>query len=375
MSDAEVLFRTEPLEHGGLVGIATLNVEKTLNSLSLNMVDLLQTQLSKWEEDSEIAFVWFEGAGRAFCAGGDIQNLYHDMANHLGGPCPYCEDFFSREYKLDYLIHTYKKPTIVFAHGIVMGGGLGIASACDFRIGTEKTRIAMPEITIGLIPDAGATWSFMQMPKTLAHFLALTGAQINGLDAKHVGLVNHLLPSAGKDALFAALKAEVISKTAQAGIQSVVSRFENADEFPASQIVAHEDLIDQVMGNALSDENPVAKLTTLVSEFEADDWLKKAAGTFMAGAPATAQIIVEQFARAISMNLKQMLEQEMVLASQCSRHPDFAVGVRALLIDKDADPKWRQGPLGSVPSDWIEEHFVEPWDQNPLADLDETRLT
>ena len=81
-AEAEVLFRTEPLVHGGKVGVATLNVEKTLNSLSLNMVDLLAEQLTQWEDDPEIVFVWFEGAGRAFCAGGDIQNLYHDMVAH-----------------------------------------------------------------------------------------------------------------------------------------------------------------------------------------------------------------------------------------------------------------------------------------------------
>ena len=370
----EVLFRTEELAKGGLVGVVTLNVEKTLNSLTLNMVDLLYAQLTKWEEDPEIVFVWFEGAGRAFCAGGDIQNLYHDMVGHPGGPCPYCEDFFGREYRLDYLIHTYKKPTVVFAHGIVMGGGLGIASACDFRIGTEKTRIAMPEITIGLIPDAGATYSFMRMQSELAHFLALTGAQINGQDAKHVDLVNHLMPSSNKNSLFQSLLTQVDEGDAESIILKVIEAQESTEGFPPSNLLANELIISDVMNRALDSEAPVKHLAGSLEEFAVDPWLQKAGETFANGAPTTAQIIVEQFAKARSMSLKDMLKQELTLASQCSRHPDFAEGVRALLIDKDASPKWHQAELGAVSKAWIDEHFDDPWETHPLDSLDESRL-
>lgn len=376
MSDAnapEVLFRTEPLAQGGQVGVVTLSAEKTLNSLTLNMVDLMLEQLTTWESDPDIVFIWFEGAGRAFCAGGDIQALYHDMVAHPGGPCPYCEDFFSREYRLDYLIHTYKKPTVVFAHGIVMGGGLGVASACDFRLGTEKTRIAMPEITIGLIPDAGATYSFMQMPEAVAHFLALTGAQINGADALEVGFVKHLVPSASKDELFSRLIESVTKSATSESIANAIADFEDSTDFPASNLRQHEVLINDVLSNALAADNPVAALLASLEQFGADSWLEKAAATFKSGAPATAQIIIEQFARAKSMSLKQMLMQELTLASQCSRHPDFVEGVRALLIDKDGSPAWRQPVLGGVPEDWIAEHFVDPWHEHPLADLDEAR--
>ncbi len=371
--EPEVLFRTEPLEHGGLVGVVTLSVEKTLNSLTLNMVDLLLAQLVDWESDPDIVFVWFEGAGRAFCAGGDIQALYHDMVANPGGPCPYCEDFFSREYRLDYLIHTYQKPTFVFAHGIVMGGGLGMASACDFRLGTEKTRIAMPEITIGLIPDAGATYSFMQMPETIAHFLALTGGQINGEDALAVGFVNHLVPSERKEELFSRLTNKVKASSAKEDISLAIERCVDRTDFPASNLEQHEALIEDVMAKSLASENPIMTLLDLAEQLAQDPWLEKAAATLKSGAPATAQIILEQFARAKTMTLKQMLMQELTLASQCSRHPDFAEGVRALLIDKDGSPAWQQPRMGEVPQDWIDAHFVDPWAKHPLADLDETR--
>tara|TARA_R110002072_G_scaffold51389_1_gene137892 strand:- start:81579 stop:82688 length:1110 start_codon:yes stop_codon:yes gene_type:complete len=368
---SEVLFRREPLTEGGFAGIATLNVEKTLNSLTLNMVDLLTDQLQAWEQDSEVAFVWFEGAGdRAFCAGGDIQNLYHDMVEHPGGPCPYCEAFFEREYRLDYLIHTYSKPTIVWGHGVVMGGGLGIASACQYRIGTEKTRIAMPEITIGLIPDAGATWSFVQMPEYFANFLALTGAQINGADAQKVGLVNHLLLNEYKAETLAALLQQVDAADPSAGITTVLEVHKDTGEFPASQLEEHEALIKDVMTQCLSAENPVASFVDALPKFAENPWLAKAAATFSNGAPTTAQIIVEQFRRAKTMGLKDMLIQELTLATQCSRHRDFAEGVRALLIDKDGEPKWQHAEMGAVPKEYIDAHFTSPWDTHPLNDLD-----
>lgn len=372
---SEVLFRTQSLAAGGKAGIATLNVEKTLNSLTLNMVDLLSAQLTEWELDPEIVFVWFEGAGdRAFCAGGDIQNLYHDMVKHPGGPAPYCEDFFEREYRLDYQIHTFSKPTIVWGHGVVMGGGLGIASACQHRIGTEKTRIAMPEITIGLIPDAGATWSFMQMPKHFAYFLALTGAQINAQDAKTVGLVNRLIGHEHRQTVLQTLLSDVTSVDTSAKITTVLERFDGKGEFPDSQLLAQEAVIQKAMTEVLATENPVASLVSSLDQFSGDPWLEKAASTFKNGAPATAQLIVGQFSKAATMNLKEMLMQELTLASQCSRHPDFAEGVRALLIDKDGQPDWQQAVMGDVPADWIEAHFQSPWESHPLADLDETRM-
>ena len=192
MSDV-VLFETKSLKDGRQLGVVTLNAPKTLNSLSLDMIDLMLPQLIKWQDDPQIVLVLFLSAGdRAFSAGGDIQNLYHDMVEHPEGPCPYSDAFFEREYRLDYLIQTYDKPTVVWGQGIAMGGGLGVLTACSHKIGTETMRIAMPEITIGLFPDAGATYALSRMPEHYAYFLAWTGANVNGEDARRVGLIDYL---------------------------------------------------------------------------------------------------------------------------------------------------------------------------------------
>lgn len=366
-----VLFETIELSNSKKMGLITLNVEKTLNSLSLEMVDLIHPMLAQWEADDAIILVMFQGAGdRAFCAGGDIQNLYHDMIQHPGGPCPYCESFFEREYRLDYYLHNYSKPTIVWAHGVVMGGGLGIASACDFRIGTEKTRIAMPEITIGLIPDAGATWSFSQMDEHWAYFLAWTGVNINGADAHRVKLVNALVNHQYRQEFIVSLSEANWGEPASNVIGELIEQFENkSQDFPDSQLAVHEKIVKEVMADCLSSDNPVATLVGNMSQFSGDSWLEKAAATFSHGAPTTAHIIHQQFQRAKNMNQKEMFQMELTLAVQCSRHPDFAEGVRALLIDKDNQPSWEYAVMGEVPSSWIDEHFTTPWEIHPMADI------
>lgn len=371
MSDV-VLFDTIELGDGRQAGVATLNVEKTLNSLSLDMIDLLLPKLKAWQDDDNIAFVLFMSAGdRAFSAGGDIQNLYHDMVKHPGGPCPYCDAFFEREYRLDYLIQTYAKPTVVWGNGIVMGGGLGVMSACSLRIGTETTRIAMPEITIGLFPDAGATVSFSQMPEHYAYFLAWTGANINGRDAHLVGLVDHLVNNSLREEFVAALKTMPLSGNTSQDLRTLIVEFEQkSSDFPEGQLENHEAIIRETVGAALAADNPVKEFVIQSDKLSGDKWLEKAAATFKSGTPTTAEIVYEQFQRAKKLSREEMFQMELTIAVQCSRHPDFAEGVRALLIEKDNQPNW-QYELGAVPTDWTAEHFAEPWPQNPLFDLNQ----
>ena len=190
---APVTFNTVPARGGFSIGHAELDVPETLNSLSLEMVRLLHPALDEWAANPEIAAVVITAAGdRAFCAGGDIQALYRAIeANHAADTVvnDYPFRFFEEEYRLDYAIHQFPKPVITVGHGIVMGGGLGIFGASEFRVVTEKSRLAVPEITIGLFPDAGGTWTLGRMPRHWASFLGLTGSQIHGLvDEKSSGL-------------------------------------------------------------------------------------------------------------------------------------------------------------------------------------------
>lgn len=160
-----VLFRELESVSDKKIGIATLNAEASLNALSLEMVRLLKAQLLDWQTRNDIALVLLEGSGeKAFCAGGDVVKLYQatidakkaaEKDGNASRLAPDVQTFFQEEYELDYLIHTYQKPFMVWGHGIVMGGGLGLFAGASHRIVTEKSRIAMPEITIGLYPDVG----------------------------------------------------------------------------------------------------------------------------------------------------------------------------------------------------------------------------
>ena len=187
------------------IAVAILNNEKTLNALSLPMVEILAPQLTRWAADPEVAMLWLGGAGdRALAAGGDIQALYAAIArNHAAGQQidDYAERFFEAEYRLDFQLHTFPKPVLGWGHGVVMGGGLGLLSAASHRVVTERARIAMPEVTIGLFPDAGATWLLRNAEPAWAAWLGLSGAHMNQADAVALRLGQYPLPSSTREAV------------------------------------------------------------------------------------------------------------------------------------------------------------------------------
>ena len=200
MSDV-VLFETLQTQDGHHIGVATLNSEKSLNSLSVEMVDLLTPKFKEWKQDKSVVCVLLKAVGeKAFCAGGDIRRLYDSMLEcGAEKKNDYAESFFENEYRLDYLIHTYSKPIIVWGHGIVMGGGIGLMSGASHRVVTEKSRLAMPEINIGLYPDVGSTWFLNHATGRTGLFLGLTGANINAADALYIGLADRFISHEKQD--------------------------------------------------------------------------------------------------------------------------------------------------------------------------------
>src|SRR5690554_4655998 len=199
MQDA-VLFSTKDTADGHKIGIATLNSERSLNALSLAMIDALEPQLEAWANDDSIVCVWLEGAGeKAFCAGGDIVAMYKAAKDLPKEPVAEVVDFFTREYRLDYRIHTYPKPIVVWGDGFVMGGGLGLMIGASHRIVTERSRLAMPEISIGLYPDVGGTYFLSRLPEGMGLFLGLTAAQVNAPDACWLGMADFALNAEQKE--------------------------------------------------------------------------------------------------------------------------------------------------------------------------------
>jgi enoyl-CoA hydratase/carnithine racemase len=369
MSDS-VLF-TELDAAGSKVGRVTLSVAATLNSLTLEMVDLLQAKLDAWANDDNIVAVFIEGAGeKAFCAGGDVQALHQSAIDKPGGPCDYAEAFFAREYRMNYTLHTYAKPIVCWGHGIVMGGGLGVMAGCSHRVVTERTRIAMPEVTIALFPDVGGSWFLNHAPGHTGEFLALTGASINAADAIYIGIADRFIASEHKDAVIAELLVQPWTDDVEknhAQVRHVLRPFaeQSIAASPAGQVEPHAATIAQLL-----DGEDVHDIIDRITSQDTDDpWLAKARDSLQQGSRLAALWIHRQLWETRHMGLADIFRAEVQLATNIVRHPEFAEGVRALLIDKDRNPVWQYPSSRDVPGDVLDGFFTAPWDSNPLADL------
>jgi enoyl-CoA hydratase/carnithine racemase len=373
--DSRALFQQVSTASGHSIGFARLNAEQSLNALSLDMIRILDPQLRRWAQDPNIACVVLHGAGeKAFCAGGDIRGLYKAGKDHQGSsPHPTALEVFSKEYRLDYLLHRYPKPLLVWGSGIVFGGGLGLMAGASHRVVTETSRVTMPEITIGFFPDVGGSWFLPRMPGRSGLFLALTGAQLNGHDAIVGELADYFLQAADRDALFSRLLNLSWASDARSNhecLSTVLEEFSTvaASILPPSNLRQHAELIDRFCnGNSLSDI--VARITAYNGD---DAWLKRATATLAAGSPTSAALSWELQRRAEGLDLADVLRLELVVALQCCAHPNFAEGVRALLIDKDNAPRWTPKTLAEVTPQWLNEHFATPaWPngEHPLSDL------
>ncbi len=375
---APVLFEERPTSGGRRIAIATLNAEKSLNALTLGMVRALTPKLTQWAQDERIVCVVLRGAGeKALCAGGDVRSLRESILAHRGKvvPNPYAQAFFSEEYRLDFQIHTYRKPILVWGSGIVMGGGLGLLAGASHRVVTETSRIAMPEISIGLFPDVGGSWFLARMPHRAGLFLALTGASINGADACYLGLADYFLRAGDYAALLQRIDSADWSGDSETD-GAVLSRQLHAlandalSARPPSNVRLHADEIVQ-----LTDAPTLAEVTALITGYAGEaNWMKKAAATLAGGSPTTAALIWALRQRAKHLGLADVFRLELIVALQCCEHSDFAEGVRAVLIDKDNKPQWAPLRQQDVTPDWIEEHFAAPWsawanEVNPLDDL------
>lgn len=367
---APVHFSTFATISGHLFGHAVLNNPAALNALTLPMIDLLDPQLKAWAEDDSIAGVVLSAAGdKAFCAGGDVVSLHH-ASKHVGAGRvpPEAEAFFEREYRLDYRIHTYPKPILCWAHGIVMGGGVGLMVGASHRVVSPNARIAMPEIHIGLYPDVGGTWFLQRMPKHTGLFLALTGAIINAGDAK---LGNWADAVIAHDQFHAVLQA--IEKTSwhrdlkanNAVLSDLLKQFE-ADA-PTPLLHTHAKAIDAVMKN-----DTLVEIDRALRELQHSDepWLAKAAHAYAQGSPTSAALSFDLMRRHAQADLADVLRLEYQASIGCCVHPDFPEGVRALLVDKDKLPKWTPGLLANIQAelifDILKPRFVGT---HPLSDL------
>lgn len=358
MSHQPIIFEEWTTADGALIAVARLNMPKSLNSLSHQMIRMLSVQLKRWAEDTSVCAVWIEAEGdKAFCAGGDLVALYRGMTEpQVDGVASEDAAFFADEYEMNYLIHSFPKPLICWAHGIVMGGGFGIMAGASHRVVTEASRLAMPECSIGLYPDVAAGWFFNRAPGRTGLFLGLTGARMNAADALFTGLADRFIIHELKAAVVADLIAHTWQdKDAFAVVGSVLRQHEkqSADALPESPVRVHFDEINRVTDADILIDT-VAQMMELS---KGDGWLAKATRALETASPTSLALFWQHLRDCRLDSLREVLDKELTLSRNCVRKGEFAEGVRALIIDKDKQPRWRYASLAALDSAWIKSFF------------------
>jgi len=337
-------------------GIITLDRPKALNSLSLDMVRALTAALLAWRADSAVDAVLIRSSSeKALCAGGDIR-FFHQVGQVTPqGGSALLEDFFTEEYALNHLIHFYPKPYIALMDGVVMGGGMGISQggpACGLRIVTGRTKMAMPEVNIGMFPDVGGSHFLSHAPGRLGWYLGLTGATIGAADALYVGLADVFVPSTELAALAALVDATPGGALAQA-IRDFAAPF--VGQAGNSELQAQRELIDRCFG-AASVADTMAAL-----QQDADPFAHKALAAMRQRSPLMMCVTHELLVRGALLDVADCLRLERALVRRTFEHGEILEGVRALVIDKDNAPQWQPPALEQVTPQMVADFFAPVW--------------
>ncbi|MSP44095.1 MAG: enoyl-CoA hydratase/isomerase family protein [Alphaproteobacteria bacterium] len=336
MSDeTEVIF-----DQAGGLGIITLNRPVALNALTLGMCHAIEAKLRGWREDAQVTAVLIRGAGRAFCAGGDIRALYD-----LGlARDEYPYRFYHDEYRLNALIKQFPKPYIALINGIVMGGGVGVSVHGAHRIVGENLRFAMPETGIGLFPDVGGSYFLSRCPGQLGVFLALTGTRIGVADALYCGIATAYAPAERFTDLQAALArnrpiVDVLNELTQVppDAPTLAQNRARIDRFFAHDRV--EDIIQAL-------------------EQESDDWAAQTRAAILGKSPISTKVALRQLREGAKLDFISCMQMEYRLANRFIEGADFYEGVRATVIDKGQPPKWRPDTLAGVSGPDVDAYFA-----------------
>jgi enoyl-CoA hydratase len=305
----------------GAAGTILMNRPRALNALDLPMIEAIHAALRDFRDDPQVKLVILEGAGgRAFCAGGDVRRM-RELA--LAGDRDGVEAFFANEYAMNLAIADFPKPWVSLIDGVCMGGGIGVSVHGAYRVASEHALLAMPETAIALFPDVGTSFVLPRLPGSLGLWLALTGARLKGSEAVEAGLATHHVPRADLPALREALlegEAEAVGRFARIVHPGAVAAVRDAVDrcFSLPTLEAIEDALDR----------------------EGTEWAAAQSATLRRMSPTSMAVTIELLRRGASMSLADCLRMELALTRRVVFHPDFAEGVRAVLVDKDNAPSW-----------------------------------
>lgn len=317
------------------IGHLTLNRPEGLNALNLPMVRLLQQQLRDWETNDDVVAVVLRAEGeKAFCAGGDIRMLHE---SHASGSDQHLV-FLAEEYQLDEHIHNYSKPILALVDGLVLGGGMGLVQGATLRVITERTRMGMPEVAIGFYPDVGGSYFLSRLPGELGTYLGVTGNQVRAADALYAGLADWCISSSQVAELDHCLNRMSWSDSPLGALQALLATL-GVRMLPGSELKAQRAAIDEhFAGSHLQ-----AICTSLKGETAPAhaDWAEETADVLDSRSPLAMAATLQLLRRGSQLDLHACFQQELALAPAWFDRGDLVEGIRALIIDKDKQPRWR----------------------------------
>jgi enoyl-CoA hydratase/carnithine racemase len=354
--EPSVLFSAS---ENGSVGIATLNRPKQLNALTLEMCELMGRQFGAWANDDSIQCVVLNANGdKGFCAGGDVAEVIRNV--RAGGPnrYDYGDAFFATEYALNLMMHTYSKPLVVLSHGICMGGGVGLLAGASHGVLVAGSKLAMPEIHIGLFPDVGGGYFLQDFFDGRDKLIALTGCVLNVGDALEGYLASFAIPQSAQEGFIDAICEIEWGDTREENDELVSVCIEEMDDGSVDLSTPLADFHEET--KKLNECSTVIEFRDALNDLATrEPYFATAAKSLSQGSPTAAHVTFEYLKRTRKMSdIDEVLALDLVLAKQFQRHHDFSEGVRALLIDKDKSPKWSPTDWNTVDREIIESHFA-----------------
>jgi len=344
MAGEDILFGHE----GGLATVL-LNRPHALNAFTLDMYRRFDPILRAWAGDPGVSAVLIRGAGeRAFCAGGDVRAIY-EAGRGISGDRSLTSVFFREEYELIRRIHRYPKPYVAIVDGITMGGGAGVSVNGAFRVATERTMLAMPETGIGLFPDVGATRFLNLCPGRIGRYLGLTGARASPADALYCGFATHFVPRERLADLVAALADSDRIDKALAGFA--------ADPGPPP-IGKLQPAIDRCFAAGTVEEILDALEREAAGGGPDAEWAGKTRSGLLTKSPTSLKITLRQLITGRDYEIEDALALEYRLTQHVMAGHDFYEGVRAVLVDKDQQPRWEAAALAAVDEAAVDSYFA-----------------